>query len=230
MPAKNIIKTYVSEGIYHIYNRGINKGNIFLDDQDYKIFLSYLKSYLTPKDKTKLLALIGNPSTPYIEKNKALRELTLENFYGRIELLAYCLMPNHFHLLVKQKGEREIVSWMRALMTRYTSYSNRRHNRLGPLLQGDYRGVLVGDDEQFVYLTRYIHRNPLSLKRSDLYGQPSSYLNYLGRLQQEWVKPKMALANFGQKGFSSYQSFVESNGVDLEEKEVNLLKKTAIDY
>ncbi len=229
MPAKNVIKTYVSDGIYHVYNRGINKGDIFFDGQDYAVFLSYLKSYLLPKDTKRLHSIIADSSTAYSEKNKALRDLALENFYDRIELIAYCLMPNHFHLLVKQKGERDMVSWMRALVTRFTAYSNRRHHRLGPLLQGDYRAVLVGTDEQLIYLTRYIHRNPLSLKRSDLYVQPSSYPNYLKQLDQEWVKPEMVLAGFGKTGFTSYQSFVESNDSDLEEKAVHMLGKAEID-
>lgn len=229
MPAKHVIKPYVAGAIYHIYNRGINKSNIFLDNQDYHIFLSYLKFYLTPRDTQRLESIIADSSTPYSEKNKALRELQLENFFKRIELMAYCLMPNHFHLLIKQIGERDIVSWMRALITRYTAYGNRRHNHLGPLLHGNYRAVLVRSDEQFLYLTRYIHRNPLSLKRSNLFSQPSSYPDYLGKRHQDWVKSGEALVNFSKTGFTSYQAFVELADSSLEDQALNILGKATID-
>src|SRR3990167_5152571 len=111
MPARNIIKPYVEQGYYHVYNRGVNKANIFFDEQNYKTFLSYLKTYLLPKDERELSAVIANPHTAYRERNQALRLLRMNNFFGKIELLAYCLMPNHFHFLIKQKDKNDMTSW-----------------------------------------------------------------------------------------------------------------------
>ncbi len=154
----------------------------------------------------------------------------MNNYFGNVDLTAYVLMPNHFHLLLKQKGERDLEGLLQSLTTRYTAYVNRRHKRVGSLLQGTYKAVLVSADEQLLYLTRYIHRNPLSLKRLNLLRtQPSSYQNYLGIIQQGWVKPKEILAHFGKQGFTSYQSFVESNDDGLEEQSLSFISRMMID-
>ena len=82
MPAKNVIKSYVSDGIYHVYNRGVNKAEIFIDDQDYRVFLSYIATALIPKDEQKLRAMILDETCPYKERRDAARELRLKNFTG----------------------------------------------------------------------------------------------------------------------------------------------------
>lgn len=208
--------------------------NIFLDAQDYRIFLDYVKTYLLPKDKENLLRIIADQSSSPKQKDEALRLLGLNNFQGKIELICYCLMPNHFHFLLKQTGTNDMEIFMKSLMTRYTQYFNRRYDRVGPIYQGRYKGVLVETDEQLLYLTRYIHRNPDSLKRTDptgtvLFEQPSSYPNYLGKLSQPWVKPEFILQNFETSGFSSYQDFVENNDSDLEAQTMVTINKMALD-
>lgn len=232
MPSRNIIKPYLADGYYHIYNRGVNKRSIFKDEQDYSVFLSYLKTYLLPMDSDKLKAIIANPVALPKEKDLALRQLQLNNFDGRIELLAYILMFNHFHFLIHQTDERDVKVFMQSLMTRYTMYFNRRYKRVGSLFQGAYKAVLVDSDEQLLYLTRYIHRNSTdysSHKRSHLFRQPSSYPNYLGELKQDWVKPDFILQNFDKTGFNSYKSFVESEDSDLEQEAVTLLNKLELE-
>ena len=230
MPAKHVIKPYVADAYYHVYNRGVNKTDIFIDEQDYGVFLSYLRTYLVPKDGQRLQNIILDPTSSLKDRKEAARLLRMNNYFGKIELVSYVLMPNHFHLLVKQQGERDIERLLQSLTTRYTAYVNRRHKRVGSLLQGTYKAVLVTTDEQLLHLTRYIHRNPLKLKRLNLLRTyPSSYQNYLGIVQQEWVNPKAIIAHFGKRGFTSYQSFVESNDDGLEENEVSVISRMMID-
>lgn len=232
MPSRNIIKPYLAGGYYHIYNRGVNKRTIFKDEQDYSVFLSYLKTYLLPMDTDILKAIIANPHTLPKDKNLAQRQLQLNNFNNRIELLAYILMTNHFHFLIHQTDERDVKVFMQSLMTRYTMYFNRRYKRVGTLFQGHYKAVLIETDELLLYITRYIHRNStddFSHKRLDLFRQPSSYPNYLGELKQDWIKPEFILQNFDRSGFNSYQSFVESEDNDLEQKSVTILHKLELD-
>lgn len=236
MPCKNAIKTYIEDSFYHIYNRGVNKRTIFIDGMDYSIFLSYLKTYLLPKDKEKLFSIIANPSSTSKEKERASQLLLLNNFHKRIELIAYCLMPNHFHLLIKQAEKNDLEYFMRSLMTRYTKYFNHKHGRIGPLFQGDYKAVLVTTDPQLLHLTCYIHLNPLKLSKSRavsiqeaLLNQPSSYPVYLGKIKQEWVKPNFILQNFSSSGFNSYQCFVEDTDSDLELETAIITSKIAID-
>lgn len=213
MPAKNSIKQYLENGYYHIYNRGVEKRLIFLDQQDYLVFLNYLKEYLLPKDEKSLREQLSSPSTTYREKDKILRQLRLNNFADEITLLAYCLMPNHFHFFVKQKGARSIDSFMQSLGTRYTMYFNRKYKRVGSLFQAVYKAVLVTHDEQFVYLSKYIHKQALASKGETLQGwmgQPSSYPKYLGKRGTEWVHPEEVLSYFSKTNPGlSYQAFVE---------------------
>lgn len=234
MPAKNSLKIYVEGGYYHVYNRGVAKMNIFLDEQDYRVFLDYLKTYLLPKDKEALMQKISDQTASPKEKDNALRLLGLNNFHQRIELLCYCLMPNHLHFLFKQSGVKDMEIFMKSLMTRYTQYFNRRYDRVGPIWQGRYKAILLETDEQLLHLTRYIHRNPDSLKRTVptgtvLFEQPSSYPNYLGEISQLWVKPEFVLQNFEMSGFSSYRAFVESDDSDVEAQSAVTLEKVTLD-
>lgn len=163
MPAKNSLKIYTPNSYYHLYNRGVEKRIIFIDEQDYHVFLSYLKEYLIPKDELALRKRLADSNTSYKEKDKILKALRMNNFSEEIFLVAYCLMPNHFHLLIKQSDELSIDRIMNSLGTRYTMYFNRKYKRVGPLYQDVYKAVLVRTDEQLLHLSRYIHRNPIEL-------------------------------------------------------------------
>lgn len=236
MPAKNILKEYGEDCYYHAYNRGVNKRKIFKDKQDYTTFLSYVKDYLSPVDSVGLLKVLADAGTSAAEKTVARKILGLNNFCDRVTLLAFCLMPNHFHFLIKQKDKQAMEILMRSLMTRYTMYFNRRYGRVGTLFQSSYKAVLVETDAQLLHLTRYIHRNPLSgriLEGVSLYeqltAQPSSYPNYLKRIKQDWVKPEFILQNFSESGFDSYQDFVESYDMDSNQETAVTIANLTID-
>jgi len=199
MPAKNTIKRYKANGYYHIYNRGVEKRIIFQDKQDYAVFLNYLKEYLSPLPRQRAKRNICVQAKTY-----KINDYQCRNHYQQIALLAYCLMPNHFHLLVKQKQPRDIQLFMKSLGTRYTMYFNKRYQRQGGLFQDRYKAVLIDSDEQLLHLSRYIHLNP-SPNPSQ---QPSSYADYLGFKNTFWVHPQDILKYF--KNPLNYQKFVES--------------------
>ncbi len=204
MPAKNSTKQYLENGYYHIYNRGVEKRIIFLDAQDYSVFLSYLKEYLLPKDEEKLRERLSNPETSYKEKDKILKLLRMNNFSDEITLLAYCLMPNHFHFFVKQKSPNTIDKFMNSLCTRYSMYFNKKFKRVGSLYQDVYKAVLVNNEAQFLHLSRYIHKQAIKIDK------PSSYEEYLGLRKTEWVKPEEILSYFSKSNPSlSYENFVK---------------------
>ncbi len=215
MPAKNSRKVYIENGYYHIYNRGVNKRKIYLDEQDYKVFLSYLKLYLESPN-LQGQALQVSPSKQ------------LKNYADKIHLIAYCLMPNHFHLLVKQTIPTAINQLIQSLLTKYSMFINKKYHRVGPLFQGRYKAVLVETDPQFLYLTKYIHRNPLDIlpTGSDLEDYPySSYPNYLNNFQQTWLKPQEVLNNFSQTNpILSYKSFIE------ETEELGNIEHLTLDF
>lgn len=221
MPAKNSIKVYVENGYYHIYNRGVEKRTIFMDHQDYIVFLSFLKRYLTQPP--------ANPNEP-----NEVRPHWRSDLYEKIQLIAYCLMPNHFHLMVKQSAKETIIDFMQALINSYVSYFNKRYERTGPLFQGRYKAVLVDTEPYLLHLTRYIHLNPyeLGFTGSDLVEYKySSYGEFLGKRQTQWIHPDEILRFFktAQKNhlrdLLSYQSFVE----DYKEDSKELLGSLALD-
>lgn len=210
MPAKNVRKEYLENGYYHLYNRGVEKRIIFLDNQDYSVYLSYLKEYLIPKNEKELWDKISDPQIPWVEKDKAIKVLRLNNFSKEITLLAYCLMPNHFHFFVKQKKSDSIDKFMNSLCTRYTMYFNKKYKRVGSLYQGVYRAVLVSSEDQFLHLSRYIHKQALSPQGDALRNQPSSYEDYLGLRKTEWIYPEEILSYFSKSNPKlSYKAFVE---------------------
>ena len=227
MPARDSVKQYVKGGFYHVYNRGVERRRIFLDDQDYRSFLHLLKFYL---------------STPDVSENHPLKELTgfnpvrprpLTTLYKKVELHCYCLMPNHFHLLVRQLDKEGMEKLLRSLLTTYAMYFNRRYERVGHLFQGTYKAALVENDNYFLHLSRYIHQNP-PLKKGYLSQYPySSYPNYLGEKESEWLNTTLILSFFTKSkidklnlnGLTTYKQFVERYRQDPKE----IIGKLAID-
>lgn len=230
MPSKYVIKEYVSQGIYHVYNRGVEKRKIFLDDGDYKYFLWLIKEFLKPRSSSTGL---GPAQGPTLGREKP-------NFSEEIEILAYCLMPNHFHLLIRQKEVDSMSRFMKSLGTNYSMRFNRKYERVGSLFQGNYKAILVEGDGYLLHLTRYIHLNPVRSKAVDattgldpaqgptlkkkLLDQFSSYGDYLGQRDTKWVNTQPVLEYFSEGGellesgnVSSYAEFVESFAEDSEE-------------
>ncbi len=206
MPAKNSVKSYLKDGYYHIYTRGVEKRIIFIDEQDYFVFLNYLKKSLLPKDRTTLYQRLSDPKISYKEKDKIIKVLRLANYSDEIALISYCLMPNHIHLLVKQKTEDSIKRFIKSVLIRYAMYFNAKYRRVGHLFQDEYKAVLVESEEQLLYLSGYIHRNP----GKNIFSQPSSYSSFLEANKPEWLHTEEILPYFSHHlPQLSYQSFVE---------------------
>ena len=219
MPQKNRIKVYVKNSIYHVYNRGVEKRKIFQDEQDHEVFLHLLKYYLSPLDQ--------NPESYPLKGFSGItivRPRPLENLVDEVKLLAYCLMPNHFHLLIKQISETGMTRLLQKLLTIYSMYFNKKYDRVGHLFQGPYRAVLVEKDEYLLHLSRYIHLNPSELTGPGPVNYPfSSYGYYLGEKNAPWIHPNLVLSYFENpdrlpflKGFT-YKEFVEGSTQDAKE-------------
>ncbi|MBI2442414.1 MAG: transposase [Candidatus Levybacteria bacterium] len=240
MPARNSRKEYVEDGYYHLYNRGVEKRKIFLDKQDQAVFLSYLKQYLLPKDEKALYERLTAKDISYAEKDKILKLLRLNNFSDNISFLAYCLMPNHFHFFIRQNNAEAIDIFMNSLVTRYVMYFNKKYERIGGLFQGVYKAVRVTTNEQFIHLSRYIHRQALDLQGPIPSGTvqgftvqgvalrekyPCSYGEYSGLRSTEWIKSEEVLAYFSKHNPTlTYENFVRQgegdgilDGLTLEE-------------
>lgn len=204
MPQRNTIKTYVAGGYYHVYNRGVEKRDIFLDDQDYRVFLHLLKYYLSPLDKQTEHPLAN------LQGFILVRPRPLANLETEVDLLAFCLMPNHFHLLIRQITSDGMSKLLRRILTTYSMYFNRRYERVGHLFQSSYKAVLVDRDEYLLHLSRYIHLNPSELTGITPinYGY-SSYAYFLRKKWAKWLKPDFILSYFDSSK-EQYKDFIES--------------------
>ena len=140
-----------SEGeYYHIYNRGVDKRNIFMEGNDYVRFQKML--YVANSTKPVVYKTIQGVPLDKIERDEQI-----------VAIGAYCLMPNHFHILVKEISEGGITRFMEKLGTGYSMYFNKKYNRTGFLFQGNFKAEHVDSDEYLKYLYSYIHLNPVKL-------------------------------------------------------------------
>lgn len=199
MPSRNAIKQYAAGHYYHLYNRGVEKRRIFMDDRDYRVFLSYFKVALSPEleEETKFEAL------SQIEEAR-LRRLKLDK---DLELLAYCLMPNHFHLLVYQHTQYAIRDLMRSAMSGYVRYFNKRYDRVGGLFQGRYKASLIDNEAYLWHISRYIHLNSIDTgQKVDTYPY-STYDYYIKKRKAAWLNPNRILQLHADKN-DDYQTFV----------------------
>jgi len=141
---------------YHCYNRGVDKRRIFENARDYERFLIGL--FVGNSD---LPVHISNLKSPRIQG--VLRDESFERGNPLVEIGAYCLMPNHFHLLIREVTEGGIARFMQKLCTGYTMYFNTKNERTGALLAGTFKSKHVSDDRYLKHLVSYFHLNPAEL-------------------------------------------------------------------
>ncbi|MEK7525389.1 MAG: transposase [Patescibacteria group bacterium] len=198
MPHKNTIRYYEPDGYYHVYNRGVEKRKIFLDKNDYSRFVDILEGYLAPKP----------PPTKQLVRNTPYWRSLLDE--GEITLLCYCLMPNHFHLLLRQKSENGVTKFMRRISNAYVRHFNKKYARVGALFQGKFKAVRIDNEAYLLHLSRYIHLNRQEVGPLDNYPY-SSYPNFIGKIESEWLNPNEILTYFSTTNHKlTYKNFVES--------------------
>jgi putative transposase len=165
---------------YHIYNRGVNRGEIFFVPENWRFFLVRLRKYFTPE---------------------------------HADIITYCLLPNHYHLLIHAKSEFVSAKIMQPFGTSYTKAINKQQQRVGALFQGPFQAKLVHKNNYLLHLSRYIHLNPVT---AGLVPNPedweySSYREYIGQRDGILPKPEIVLSQF-----------------ILKEKEAKLLEEVSL--
>lgn len=191
MPQKNSIKTYYENAFYHVYNRGVEKRDIFLNRDDHLAFFHLLKTALST------------------EQGGTLPRNRRKKFHDKIDLMAYCLMPNHYHLLLRQKTISGLTEFIRSLSTSYSMYFNKKYRRVGSLFQGVFKATDIREESYLLWVSRYIHRNPPNFQTYTY----SSYDDYLGNRKTDWLNTTLLLEFFESKRMSrekNYQEFVDN--------------------
>lgn len=214
MPSKNKIKIYGENVFYHAYNRGYNKQRVFRDEQDYKTFLYLLRKYLEPGFKEMRFA--PNGEQYFVEP---------DHVYKEVELLAFCLMPNHFHFLVFQKTSKGMTKLLRRVMTSYSIYFNTKYKLEGSPFQDIYKAVDIKTEEQLIHVSRYIHLNPVETMNRALENYPySSFQFFLSKGCPKWLKPDKVLKVFSKR--KNYRKFVLADHAEIENE---ILTNTHLD-
>lgn len=191
--------------IYHVFNRGVERRHIFTSRRDYGRF-ELLLDYYRFNDITKSFSHYLNLS---LEERKTYRE-SMNTLPVAVDILSYCFMPNHFHLILKQRVDRGIQKTLSNISNSYAKYFNIKYHRVGPLFQGPFKAVLVETDQQLIHLSRYIHLNPLVsavIELKELSEYPWSSLPvYLGDTTASFVDTQQVLGYF--RNPTVYKEFV----------------------
>jgi REP element-mobilizing transposase RayT len=199
MPGRNVIKQDVANSFQHVYARGHSRHKLFLDEADYITFLNLLERYLSPEERK------DRWGVPY------------PNFFNKVDLLAYVLMPNHIHLLIYQHQPEQMGKLMKSLLASYSRYFNAKYKRSGSPFESRYKASMISDESYLEHITRYIHMNPKHWR----YYEYSSLPYYLQQDQVSWVRPKRITDIFSEP--ANYLEFL--NDYVEQKKLLEILKQ-----
>lgn len=207
---------------YHIYNRGNSKQKIFRDKEDYLRFIALLYIANT-SDKFNIYDLKKYVNSDIYEKEKS---------DSLVSIGSYCLMPNHFHILITEKAEGGISNFMQKLSTAYVMYYNKKYERSGSLFESKFKSKHIDKDNYFKYLFSYVHLNPIKLIQKDWkekgiknkteaikYLNKYEYSSYLDFVEEERFQNKILDLKEFPKYFSNKKSFIKDTFEWLSYKE-----------
>ena len=192
--------------IYHILSKSIAGFQIFNNEFDYLRIMNMLQFYRLPKPLLRFSLfneLSISQQEDFLKKNYKLEDLYL------VDIIAFCIMPTHIHLILKQLLEKGISNYIKNVFISYTRYFNIKHHRKGPLWEGRFKNVLINNESQLLHVTRYAHLNPVT---AGLIDKPedwlaSSYREYIGKINDEGKVCKYdGILNINP---TVYQKFVE---------------------
>ncbi len=199
---------------YHIYNRGVDKREIFQDDKDRNRFMGEIVHFNNTNQIFNLGQNMnrGSASIQAVESEKI------------VSIMCFCMMSNHFHLILKQNIDDGIARFMHKLGTGYTMYFNKKYDRSGSLFEGKFKAKFIESDEYMVHLSKYIHLNPVKMIQADFYDEGiknikeaekylenykwSSYLDYIGKREiSNLIDKKVILGYFNNKA-DKYKEYI----------------------
>jgi putative transposase len=187
---------FVPNEYYHIYNRGNSKQKIFLSKKDYSRFLALL--YGTN----------SNSKFNFFDLQKGAGIFSKEIDNKLVSIGAYCLMPNHFHILITPLSEKGLSKFMQKLSTAYSMYFNEINKRTGGLFEGKFKSTHIENDKQLKYLFSYIHLNPVKLIDK----------NWKANGLKNLIKTKNFLENYKWSSYLDFKGVVrlENKILDVE--------------
>lgn len=209
MPSRKDI--FVNGGFYHIFNKTIDKRDIFLLNDISQIFLRLIVYYRSCSSR---IRFSHYRRLPLLIRKAIDKKIKNKKSY-KVEVLAYCLMPNHFHFLLKQKRDNGIIRFMSDILNSITRFYNKKYERSGPLFLTQFKSKMIRGQEQLIHTSRYIHLNPYSgnmvksAKEIEVYDL-SSFREYITDVTIKCCDTEFILDLF-QKNRKRYKEFVYAN-------------------
>jgi len=196
---------------YHIYNRGVDKREVFLDKRDYARLLVNMREF----NREDIIGSLKDLQALRARKNNGLLEPGVPE--KLVEIVSYCLNPNHYHFILRQTMERGIERFMHKLGMGYTNYFNKKYDRSGSLFQGPFKAIYINSNEYLLYLSAYVNRNNFIHGYSQDDSWPyTSYLDYVGKRNGKLCNKEVILNQF--KDAEEYKKFINVNALYLKEK------------
>jgi putative transposase len=206
-------KNFGPHSIHHIYNRGNNKERVFFDEQDYRAFLFRLGLALGIDNK-----LLNTSELSRLPKS---RIRITDSPPGLFRLHAFCLMPNHFHLLIEQLDDISISKLIHRVNTSYSKFINKKYDRIGQLFQDQFKSVLIESNPQLMLFCSYIHMNPVKdgfVDKPDKYKW-SSYNSYIADISDPLTSIDFLISVFGSRNaFITETTRLYNKNTDLMSK------------
>lgn len=184
-------KQFAADSYYHIYNRGNGKMDIFLDEDDLRFFIYRLRQNLFP-DKEHSGRIIPLPPNSF-------------------SLISYCLMPNHFHFLLRQNQDIPTSKLLTKVCTSYSKYFNKKYKRVGHVFQDKFKQIMIDDNSYLLWVAAYIHQNPKMAGLVDDLADYhwSSYLEFVNLNNDDFCEKSIILNQF--KSIDEFREFIDSS-------------------
>lgn len=179
MPQKNVVKLYEPNTFYHVYNHAVPKESPLADDSSKLLFMRLISRYLAGGEKDA-------------------RGMAYADLSGKVKLLAYCLMSNHFHLLLYQQTTDGVTDLMRRVITAFVKLTNETNGRRGTLFETAFKGAKIENDAYLAHIVRYIHLNPLDAGEDYKNYNHSSYQDYAEASRFGWLDTAIVLSIFNE--------------------------------
>ena len=224
MPGRKTV--LVNHEIYHIFNRGVALQPTFLNHANYSRAIAALLYYQHLNPPIKFSKFTQKSSS---DQQEILVSLAQQN-RTHADLITFCFMPNHFHLLLKQNLDNGISKYLSQFTNSYTKYFNTKNNRSGHLFQGNFKAARIESNEQLLHVSRYIHLNPFSgclvknIKALNTYRY-SSLPEYLNPTQSKNFQKNIIIDQFSTP--EKFENFI-FNQADYQ-KQLQLIKHLTLD-
>jgi len=217
---------------YHIFNRGVDKRDVFIDGGDYLRFLMSMRDFNNNSTSQTRDYILRKNQARVKELSSRYRELSsfssfIDSLPKLVEIICYCLNPNHYHLLLKQLADNGIEKFMHKLGSGYTNFFNAKYQRSGSLFQGTFKAVKIESNEHLLWVSAYVNANAQihGLTKDASNYKWCSYPEYLGLSPKNFCHKDMIIEQFKDK--ENFKSFM--NDCILSMKEKKELQKYLID-